>query len=264
MWSFARCETVSRLWYIDFEGGGVDYYYYPNSHWSRVISLVIAEKGLDVTRHVVDIGTNANFEPDYMRINPKGVVPTIVDGDTTVCNSPRIAAYLDSVAGPRLVLDSTRARRWSDELVELPLMLFSYTIWTKGLKGERSAEVLADKVARAGRYAEDYPELAAMFERKQRFFEGFRRELADAEHVRSTTAHYRDVLDEMGRVVSGSQWLAGDDYSFADCVATSVLYRLVDLEYLDHWHGDDAHGLSSYYARLRARPSFAAVFPKAR
>ena len=50
----------------------VELYYFPWSHWSRVVSLALAEKGLfeRATRRVVDIRHNLNFSPDYLRINP--------------------------------------------------------------------------------------------------------------------------------------------------------------------------------------------------
>ncbi len=48
-------------------------------------------------------------------------------------------------------------------------------------------------------------------------------------------------------------------YALADAIATSVLCRLADLRRVDHWVGRD-HPLARYYDRMRARPSFAAVF----
>jgi glutathione S-transferase len=39
--------------------------------------IVLAEKKLDWTSRYIDIRKNEQFTPDYLKINPKGVVPTL-------------------------------------------------------------------------------------------------------------------------------------------------------------------------------------------
>ena len=70
-------------------------HYFPTSYWSRNITLVVAEKGLEIERVFVDIRRHATFEPDYIRLNAKGVVPTLVDG-APITNGMRIARHLDA------------------------------------------------------------------------------------------------------------------------------------------------------------------------
>jgi len=236
----------------------IQYYYFPKSHWSRAISLVIVEKQIEVERHFVDIRKNESFEPEYLRLNPKGVVPTLVDEGTPVCNSPRIAEHLDNLAGPPLCTQAAKA--WIEELTEFPLMLFSYSVWVLGDKGERSAEILDDKVERALRYAEQYPDLAEQYIRKRDYFIEFRANVLDSSHVEQQVQHYLGVLERMRDAVASSAWLAGEDYSFADAIATSILFRLVDLKILFDWHSDPEHPLSHYLRRLQERPSYRAVF----
>ena len=105
-------------------------YYFPTSYWSRVVSLLLAEKGIEPQRHFVDIRSNANFDPSYLAINPMGVVPTLIDGGRAVCNSVRIATHLDTRGGPPLyqALDSEACTRWVAELKDFPVMLFSYSV----------------------------------------------------------------------------------------------------------------------------------------
>lgn len=238
----------------------MEYYYFPTSYWSRIISLVLAEKGLSFERRVVDIRKNASFDPDYIRINPRGVVPTLVDADRIICNGPTIAEYLDEKGGPPLCRkDDPQVVSWSRRLEEVPVMLFSYSVWVLGKRGEKSADILADKVERAARYAEKHPDLREQYERKGRFFEQFRAHVYDDAHVAGEKAKCARLLDEMGHLVAEREYLCGA-YSFADCIATSILYRLVDLGMLDGWATDPSHGLHGYYERLQARPSFRAVW----
>ena len=157
----------------------LELHYFPTSHWSRVVALVLAEKGLDPQRHVVDIRKNATFEPQYMRLNPRGVVPTLVIGGEAVCDSMKIAKRLDAVAPPELYPDEPDVTAWADRLEAFPTMLLSYSVWVLGKRGEKSADILDDKVQRAARYATAHPELRDLYERKRRFFAEFRDRVYD-------------------------------------------------------------------------------------
>lgn len=241
-------------------------HYFPTSHWSRIVALLIAEKGLKPERHFVDIRVGASFEPDYMRLNPRGVVPTLVDGDEVVWDSPRIAAHLDSITGPALAnRDDPVHAKWMDELEDFRVMHLSYSVWVLGRKGERSADILADKVTRARAFAEQHPDLKEAYLRKADFFEKFRAEVYDEGYMQRCREESRAMLDAVADALQDRPWLGGESYGFADAIATSALYRLIDLERLDDWHDPAnqdprARALRDYYDRLCARPSFTAVF----
>ena len=239
---------------------GLELHYFPTSHWSRIIALVLAEKGLDPQRRVVDIRKNATFEPEYMRLNPRGVVPTLVIDGEVICDSMRIAKRLDAAAPPELYPDEPVVTAWADRLEAFPAMLLSYSVWVLGKRGEKSADILDDKVKRAARYAAAHPELRALYERKQRFFAEFRDQVYDPAALAAGEAGAQDDLDALGDRVAEHTWIAGDRYTFPDAIATSILYRLIDLGKLDAWSRDPNHPLTAYYARLRARPSFDRVF----
>ncbi len=240
----------------------MELHYFPQSYWSRVISLVLQEKALPYEGRFVDIRRNATFDPDYLKLNPRGVVPTLVDGERTLWDSLCIAEHLDQAGGPALYTgrDDASLNELVDELESVPVMLFSYSEWVKGKRGERSADILADKIERAARYAERYPEHRALYERKRDFFTAFRDEVHDPEHVAQSIREQHDYLDDLGERVAEGGFLAGPEYSLADAIATSMLYRYVDLGLLDHWRKDQGHGLHGYYERLVGRPNFAAVF----
>jgi glutathione S-transferase len=238
----------------------VQLHYFPTSYWSRIVAQALFDKGVTFESVLVDIRVNATFDPAYLRLNPKGVVPTLVDGERVICDGRHIVRYVDEQGGPALM--RPEAELWIDRLHDVPVMLFSYAVWTLGERGERSADILADKVSRAARLAAEHPDLAEHYTRKQHFFEAFVRELSDPEHVARERDGCRDLLDEMGAVVAGQEWLCGD-FGLADILATSMLYRFVDLGPkggLDAWSSDPDHGLVAYYERLRARPSFRQTF----
>jgi glutathione S-transferase len=145
-------------------------------------------------------------------------------------------------------------------LEEFPVMLLSYSVWVLGKRGERSADILADKVARAERYQHDYPALEREYRRKAEFFRAFRERLYDDDHVAKCSADSQAVLDVVTEQVRSEPWLCGGAFSFADCIAASTLYRLRDLGKLDAWAKQSDHPLNRYMARLEARESYRHVF----
>lgn len=239
----------------------MDYYYFPPSHWSRILSLVLAEKTLEPEPHFVDIRKNATMDPDYMRINPRGVVPTFVDDDgQVVWDGPRIATHLDAKAGPRVMDPDPEATDWAKRLEDFPLMHLSYRVWVEGRKGERSADILQDKIDRTKAYAERHADLRDHYERKHQYFVEFQRNLKDATYCKKTEADCRATLDELGQRVSDRSYVGGDQWSFADAIATSILFRLTDLEVVDEWSREPEGPLARYFQRLQSRPSYRRVW----
>jgi glutathione S-transferase len=77
----------------------------PNGH---KVSIALEELGLPYTVHPVDIGTGVQKKPEFLRINPNGRIPAIVDrdaGDFAVFESGAILIYLAEKAGKLLPAD---------------------------------------------------------------------------------------------------------------------------------------------------------------
>ncbi|MDJ0827264.1 MAG: glutathione S-transferase N-terminal domain-containing protein [Rhodobacter sp.] len=47
----------------------------------RKVSILFEELGLDYTTHAIDIGTGAQFAPDFLKISPNNKIPAVVDHD---------------------------------------------------------------------------------------------------------------------------------------------------------------------------------------
>lgn len=69
-------------------------YGYFRSGNTRKAQLCLAELGVDYELVVVDLSAGAQRTPDYRRLNPNAVVPTLVDGDLVLWESSAILLYL--------------------------------------------------------------------------------------------------------------------------------------------------------------------------
>jgi glutathione S-transferase len=87
----------------------------PISTTSRPVMLFIAEHGLDVELIHIDLMSGGNQAPEYLAINPNGIVPFLVDGDLALGESTAILRYLADKAGSAAFPTDRKARAKVDE-----------------------------------------------------------------------------------------------------------------------------------------------------
>lgn len=66
----------------------MQYYTYPLAYAPGKVALALAEKGITPAKQqVVDLMNGQSLNPEFMRLNPAGTVPVLVDGSTTLRDS---------------------------------------------------------------------------------------------------------------------------------------------------------------------------------
>ena len=83
--------------------------------FGQKVRIVLAEKSLNYELVPVDITSGEQRRPEFLRLNPYGKVPVLVDEDTVVYDSTIINEYLDDEYPdppilPRIEFSSLRAR----------------------------------------------------------------------------------------------------------------------------------------------------------
>src|SRR4051794_27110161 len=69
-------------------------YGFPLSGNTHKVRLLLAALRLQHEERVVDVTAGAQKQPDFLALNPRGQIPVLVDGDTTVYDAQAILAYL--------------------------------------------------------------------------------------------------------------------------------------------------------------------------
>jgi glutathione S-transferase len=133
-----------------------------------------------------------NTGGDYLKLNPNGKVPTVVDGDTVVWESHTILRYLASKGGktdlyPTDAAARTHVERWMDWL----LASINYQ-YVQVFKDSKKAEN-----ERAATFAADAKELGAQLE----------------------------ILD---KAMAGRGFIAGDKLTLADIAMGPIVHRCLD------------------------------------
>ena len=99
-------------------------YHHGSSVCAAKVRLVLAEKGLEWTGTYIDILKGEQFAPDYVKLNPKAVVPTLIHDGKVITESTLICEYLDDAFPDKPLKPADPHARWRMRL------------WTKAVDDE--------------------------------------------------------------------------------------------------------------------------------
>jgi len=238
-------------------------YHHPLSVCSMKARLALVEKGLPWNDRTVDIvQAQEQLEPWYVKLNPKGVVPTLVHHqqgeDRVVNNSAVIIRYVTEQQGGNDILPEHESKReLIDKLIkmadEINLQILSYA---KHPSMEKSEQVLQARIKKSVALANEHPELQEQYgeaAERSRNNSQFR---VDPAHVGQIEAQALEALAFARHQLTEHDYLGGDDYSLADVIWTVVLSRLELLGYGEWISEEQAPEIAAYYGRMQERQSF--------
>jgi glutathione S-transferase len=230
-------------------------YHYPNSVCSEKVRIALAEKGVDWDSREVDLFKGEQFSADYRKLNPKGVVPTLVHDGRVLNESSLICEYLDDVfpepaLKPADPYERAQMRMYAkavDEGLHVGVAVFSF------------AGAFAERLRRMpdGAREAHFANMVDLERRaRQRAVVEMGVEAPDA--VRAMAAYEKSFAKIDKVLADGRGWLMGADYTLAEINMTPYLARLDYLGLLDVWIAERP-AIRAWYGRITARPSFAAA-----
>jgi len=218
---------------------------------SQKVRLVLAEKGLEWQGQHLDLWRGEQQRPEYLALNPGGVVPTLVDGGRVIIESSVIMEYLDEAFPEPALKPGGAAERAAMRL------------WTKQLdEGVHGAtSTLSNAVAfrylfldGAGGLDEArlqrMPDPARRARKREQILEGMESPLFAA-----ALGRIKRLFADMESALERQPWLAGDGLSLADLALAPTLGRIEQL----HFQGLLAARpqLAEWFGRMQARASYA-------
>jgi len=86
-------------------------YDYPDCPFCQKVRVVLAEKDLEFEKVLVDLRKQEQKAPEFLRLNPYGKVPVLVDEDEVIYDSTIINEYLEEEYPlPRLMPEDSQGR----------------------------------------------------------------------------------------------------------------------------------------------------------
>ena len=227
-------------------------YHYDHSTAAQKIRIALAEKQLDWESCHLDtsVAKREHFSPEYLKINPRGIVPTLVHDDKVIRESQVILEYLDD-AFPELPLrpvgayDKALMRLWT-KLIDEGLHVHSRVVGMCVVV--RHAKAAAGPVELAN-YLNEMPEIVRKENDRINIAEGL-----DSPLLPRAVTYFRRVFEDMDAALAESPWLAGETFSLADISLGVYVTRLKSFQMAPLW--SNLEHLNEWYGRFIARPSY--------
>lgn len=226
-----------------------------NSVCCQKVRLVLCEKGLAWESREVNLFRGEQYDPDYLKINPKGVVPTLLHDGRPLIESILICEYLDEVfPEPRLIpvdaYERAQMRLWSkavDEGLHEGITEISFSAMFR----ERMKNMPQSQREARFRNVGDP-------KRRDRFVSAYELGLESPFVLWALAAYERAFKSMDDALAEGGNWLVGGSFTLAEINLMPYLARLEHLALLDLWI-EGRPRVGAWWERSKARASFTAA-----
>src|SRR6202166_4197006 len=220
---------------------------------SRRERLCLEGKGLSYQGHVVEMAKMEHHSPDYLKINPLGVIPTLIHDGRPLHESGTICEYLDESfpdppLRPEAPYERAEMRNWIRHIDGLigNLIIFNWRHHLQKTAQQWSDEELAEKL-------KNIPSK----ERQEAWLRVARKPYTEEEREAARAKLVSQLLDRMEQALKPSGWLVGKAYSIADIAAVPFVKR-IDEEIAPHEVAANKHPrVADWWAKIQARAAFA-------
>ena len=225
---------------------------YPQSTCSQKVRLMLAEKELEWTNRHLAIDRGEQLQDWYLKINPNGVVPTLLHDGAAVHDSSVINEYLEDVFPERPLrpgdpVKCAHMRAWRQYIDEVP---------TPAIRVPTFSAVITKSYAHMS--DDQFNELASRRPIRKHFYLRMGRKGFSQADVDAALEQLRSTLVRMEQALEQGPWLIGDQFTIADISVVPTVVRLEDLGLARLW--DDLPRVAGWYERVRKRPSFPVAY----
>lgn len=234
----------------------IELYHNDMSVCAEKVRFALAEKALPWTSHHLNLRAGDQQKPEYLKLNPNALVPTLVDHGQVIIESTVINEYLDD-AYPEVALKprdaAGRARM---------------RLWTKQLDEGVHAACSVVSSAIAFRYQKLVNGMAALEEFHKKMPDPVKRERSwetvtkgvESRFFPEAITRFDKMIGDMEKTLADSPWLVGDEFSLADIGFAPYVTRLDHLQLQFLW--DQRPHVPQWYDRVRERRPYHEAFEK--
>ena len=221
---------------------------------SQKVRISLAEKNLDYVDRQVNNMVNENLSPEYLKLNPNGVVPTLVHYGNVILDSSVICEYLDEVfpqvsLTPEGPVSRAKMRAWMRFMEEVPTAAIRVPSFHMAI-AQRFAGM--DEKTFITEQANIRPLRKHLYRRMG--VKGF-----SNEDVATSLEQLDLTLSRMQAALANGPWLMGGQFTLADVIVIPTIDRMNDLGLADMWKKKYPL-IEPWYRRFQARPSFKKAF----
>lgn len=234
----------------------MELYHHGSSVCAAKVRMYLAEKEIEWTGRYIDILAGEQFNPEYMRLNPKAVVPTLVHDGNVICDSTVICEYVEDIhpdrpLRPKDALEHTRVLYWTkavDEALHPACGFVTFLACHRHI-------VLRMGPEKVEQFLQSTPEMSVTADWHETKKSIVRNGL-DADGAAAKVKLYDHYLHKMEEALENGDWLAGNNFTFADVAMTPYVNRLDMMSMSEMWQGGRLPKVEAWFDRVRSRPTF--------
>lgn len=231
-------------------------YHADYSTCSQKVRLALAEKGLTYESRPIDFRKEEQVSEAYLKINPNGVVPTLVHGEYVIVDSSCILEYLDEAfpetsLSPSTAVGRAQMRGWLRFMEEVP---------TKAIRIPSFEQIFLPTL-RIIKSKKSFDQSQRKRTIRRGFYEKMNRGGGfEAMEISNSVYELRTTVDRMNQALESSPWIMGDELTLVDISLAPLIDRAEDMGMTYLWH--DLPKVADWLQRLQSRPSFKEAFFK--
>lgn len=234
----------------------IELFHAVHSTCAQKVRICLEEKGLPWTGHLLNLRRFDQLKPEFLALNPAGMVPVLREGSRVLAESRVINEYLED-AYPQVRLAPAdpwlraRMRLWTQyaeqvpsEAVKLPSFVKNIVPGLQAMPREEALALIA-KIPVAGVRA--------------RWLKGATEGISAAD-LAPSIGQLTAMVERMDRALQEGPWLAGPEYSLADIDIAPFVQRLVRI---DLFHLVEARpAVAGWWQRISSRPAYQRTMPR--
>jgi len=204
---------------------GLHLYHGGISNCSMRVRMTLCEKGLDWTSHHLDLKKKENISDDYFGINPKGLVPTLIDNGIVHVESNDIIDYLDTTY-PEPSLRTT-----DNEAELLEWLRLATSIHVPAVKPYVYATMIQKKVQKTAEEEKKYQALQTNKELKDFHSKHAGGKAFGDDDVASAKEILEECFSKLDYALEGRSWIMGEQFTLADISWIPLHFVLIGCGY---------------------------------
>ena len=217
--------------------------------------MCLAAKNLDWKGHHVSIARFEQFDPAYVALNRKSLVPTLVHDGAVMTESSIINEYLDEIfpnpaLRPITPLSRATMRAWIKEEENAMFPLVRIVSFELSIK--RRAELFGEEQLRV--WAARCPDATRADHYLSEILAPVHMNLVD-----EAGNKFRAIFRRMADAVGVGPWIIGETFSLADIAIAPIFCRLDYLGLDRLWN--DSSPVAAWFERIKAHPAYVLSAP---
>jgi len=221
-------------------------YHHGPSTCSQKVRLILELKNLSYESKEIDLLAGEQHAPEYVKLNPNHVVPTLVTGDSVLIESNLILEYLDDAfpdipARPSTPEAIHKVRLWMKHIDVF--QQFTGPI-TYGIAVRRVQMGKSDEEKEAALMS--IPDPVKRQARKETMEDGIK-----AQIVISSLKKAGEFLDRMEENIEDSGWIVGGKFGLADACTLPYIQRFDHLALADAFSETKRPKINNWYKKVK-------------